>query len=138
MMSKILLLWLIFDLKHYIADFVLQTNYMQGKFQKSGWQAPLALHCSMHAICTLLIVLAFSPVMWWLSILDFAIHFTMDRIKASTHLLGRFKNLCQHEMPTATVAQKRHDRLFWLALGFDQYIHHLTNLLIVWILLSFG
>ena len=41
-----------------------------------------------------------------------------------------------HDMPTATAQQKRDNKVFWLSLGFDQYVHHLTNLLLAWILLS--
>lgn len=134
--SLVLLLWLAFDLKHFIADFVLQNNYMQGKFRQTGWALPLALHCLMHALCTLAIVCFINPSMWWLSLLDFAIHFTMDRIKSSPRMLGRYKSLCPHDMPTATAQQKRDNKIFWLSLGFDQYVHHLTNLLIAWILIS--
>lgn len=136
MFTTIFLLWLAFDLKHFIADFVLQNDYMQGKFRENGWAAPLALHCSMHAFCTLAIVCFIAPSMWWLSLVDFVIHFVMDRIKASPRMLGRYKNLCQHELPAATAEQKKHMKLYWLSMGFDQYIHHLTNLLIAWILVS--
>ncbi len=136
MISLILLLWLAFDLKHFVADFVLQTNYMQGKFRQTGWAAPLALHCLMHALCTLAIVCFVDPSMWWLSLLDFAIHFAMDRIKASPRMLGRYQSLCSHDRPSATAQQKSGEKLYWLSLGFDQYVHHLTNLLIAWILIG--
>lgn len=136
MFSLVLVLWLAFDLKHFVADFVLQNEYMQGKFRSSGWVAPLALHCLMHALGTLAIVCFVNPSMWWLCLLDFAIHFAMDRIKASPRMLGRYKSLCPHDRPTATAQQKRDEKIFWLSLGFDQYVHHLTNLLLAWILLS--
>ncbi len=74
-----------------------------------------------------------------LSLLDFAIHFAMDRIKAlQPRMLGRCAEESRsHEAwPTATDEQKRGNKLFWLSLGFDQYVHHLTNLLIAWILIS--
>lgn len=136
MITTVLLLWLAFDLKHFIADFVLQNEYMQGKFRQTGWAAPLALHCLMHALCTLAIVCFVNPSMWWLALLDFTIHFTMDRIKASPRMMGRYKNLCSHDMPTATAEQKRSMKMYWLSLGFDQYVHHLTNLLIAWLLVG--
>lgn len=128
MIWKLLVLWLVFDTKHYLADFVFQNKYMLGKFNPTGWVKPLAAHCLVHATFTLAICLVVNPSLSWLAVVDFVVHFIMDRIKASPKLLGRFKSLCPNEFATATPEQKRHDRYFWLALGFDQYVHHLTNL----------
>lgn len=56
-----------------------------------------------------------------LSLADFIIHFTVDRIKASPNLGGRFN-------PTQPY--------FWWALGADQMAHHLTNYLFIAIIMS--
>ncbi|HEY9787157.1 MAG TPA: DUF3307 domain-containing protein, partial [Candidatus Obscuribacterales bacterium] len=82
MILKILVLWFVFDTKHYLADYVLQNQYMLGKFRREGWLAPLTAHCLVHAVMTLAICLCVNPSLAWLAALDFVLHFTMDRIKA--------------------------------------------------------
>lgn len=107
-----------FQIKHFVCDFPLQNGYMLGKF-KGGfeWVGPLSAHASVHAIGTLLIC---CPFFGWGSIVpalaDFAVHFIVDRIKASPTLGGRFK-------PS--------EKLFWWCLGADQMAHHLTHYAII-------
>ncbi len=118
-----LLIWLLvfFQIKHFLADFVLQNVWMLQK-SRDGWSflAPLALHCGVHAFSTLAVVLYINPSLWWLSALDFAIHFVMDRIKAAPHYLGRFSDIRTHS--------------YWVCFGFDQMVHHLTHIYICWVL----
>lgn len=99
-----------------------------------------------------------------LAFLDLSIHFIMDRIKASPTLLGKFEALSKGEFkgvveslalvqaglsyPNFDIAdqsQIEHTRLmkriksntyFWYALGFDQLVHHLTDLLVIYIIMS--
>jgi len=107
-------------IKHFLADFLLQTAYMLGKGKTgSGWILPLAAHCLVHALFTLIIFLFFKPdLALGLALLDFVIHFIVDRIKASPSLGGRFK-------PT--------DSYFWWALGADQLAHGLTYIGLIYI-----
>ncbi|CAN5636829.1 hypothetical protein BH10BDE1_BH10BDE1_10980 [soil metagenome] len=119
--NSVFVLFVVFQLKHFVADFPLQNQYMLQK-QRSDWSfiPPLALHCAIHAALTLAIVLLIQPRLWWLSIFDFIVHFTMDRIKAGPRYLGRFSDVSRTS--------------FWAALGFDQMVHHLTHLWIIWML----
>jgi hypothetical protein len=122
-MSTSTLFWLVvFQAKHYLADYPLQGPYMLGKF-KPGWGfvAPLAAHASVHAAITLAISLVLAPSLWWLAFVDGAVHFVVDRVKASPQMLGRW-----------TPQQ----RPFWMALGADQAAHHLTHYVILWALLG--
>lgn len=93
--QNVFVLLLLFQAKHFIADYPLQTTYMLGKF-KSGteWIKPLLAHVGVHG------ALSVSILVWvnWklavpLTLLDMSLHFIMDRIKASPKLLGRFKSL---------------------------------------------
>ena len=81
-------LLIIFQVKHFIADFVLQNVWMLQK-SRPGWDfvAPLSIHCGVHAGITLVVALYVNPQYWWLAVADFVIHFTMDRIKevSSSH-----------------------------------------------------
>jgi hypothetical protein len=136
---KIFLLLIVFQVKHFFADFPLQNEYMLGKFREHGWIAPLSAHCTVHAVLTYYIsVLALYTVPGGLiiaaqlSIFDFGIHFLMDRIKASPTLLGRYKALSTGEFRAATLDQKNGNVLFWWSLGFDQMVHHLTHYFIIW------
>ena len=127
-MLEVFLLLILFQIKHFICDYPLQTAYMLGKANTKGWVLPLAAHAAVHALFTFAITLiAFQPTYFLdavvlatvLALLDFVIHFTVDRIKASPNLGGRFK-------PTQPQ--------FWWALGADQMIHHLTHYLFIFII----
>lgn len=124
------MIWMLlvaFQLKHFIADFPLQTPYMLGKF-KGGteWIEPLTAHAGVHALFTFAICLYWDFSMpWGMSILlaglDFLVHFTVDRLKASPKLGGRWKI----DRPQ-----------FWWALGADRMAHHLTHYFIIWNLMG--
>jgi len=119
-------LLVLFQVKHFLADFPLQGKYMLGKFKGGwGWVLPLTAHALVHATFTALICFWFSDLtkMWFLPVIDFTVHFVQDRIKASPNLLGRWK-------PDS--------KYFWWALGQDQMVHHLTHYYIIWILLIWG
>ena len=125
MILEIFTLLVLFQLKHFICDYPLQTQYMLGKMQATGWIQPLEAHAGVHAIATFLIAYVVLDLVYWLdnlffatlfAILDFVIHFTVDRIKASPNLGGRFN-------PTQPY--------FWWALGADQMAHHLTHYLFI-------
>jgi hypothetical protein len=132
--ETIFILLVAFQIKHFIADFPLQTKYHLQKFLPD-WRfvLPLASHCSIHAVGTWFISVAalwhtqgwhglFAP--FGLAAFDFGMHFTMDRVKASPNLLGRFKDTMTPQ--------------FWWCLGFDQGVHHLTHYTIVYYLVKHG
>lgn len=114
------LLLVIFQIKHFIGDFPLQREYMLKKVLP-GWEfvVPLATHCLVHAVLTLAIVLPISLKFWWLAVVDFVVHFIMDRIKSGPRYLGRFTD--------------RSAAGFWNAFGLDQMVHHLTGFYIIWV-----
>ncbi|MDP4024013.1 DUF3307 domain-containing protein [Methylobacterium sp. NEAU 140] len=116
------LLLLALEVKHLGADFLLQTGWMaQGKERVRGWPAPLAAHAGLHALGTLLIVLAVKPGLWWLAPADFVIHGAVDRGKALVGQRTRFAVT---------------DARFWWLMGFDQFLHQVTNIAIALILIA--
>lgn len=149
MTPELIQLLLIYQIKHFLADFPLQTPYMLGKF-KSGteWIPPLLAHAGMHGFFTLMIATAFlfdKPwgISWGLAFVDFAVHFVVDRIKASPVLLGRYKALSANDflnlkyLPTCVQETKlKSNRFFWWSLGWDQMMHHLTHYYIIYRILS--
>lgn len=158
----ILLVW--YQFKHFMADYPMQTPWMLGKFKPNafgygslkeklldGWVAPLLLHAGVHGawtVATTFIVGA--SHLWWLGVVDFCVHFTMDRIKAGP-ILGRFKALSANEfkkvLDTALHAEDEEARkaaskrlngnvYFWWSLGLDQAVHHLTHYVVIFYLVS--
>ncbi len=121
--TYIFALLVIFQIKQFAADFPLQNRYMLQK-TRSDWSfiPPLALHCGIHAAITFTIVTLIAPKLWWLAIVDFCVHFTMDRIKAGPRYLGRFRD-------TSSVG-------FWMAFGLDQMVHHMTHYWIIWVMIT--
>lgn len=158
-------LLIIFQFKHFIADYLLQGKYMLGKFGREGWVLPLAAHCGVHWLFTFFMVnfaLSWNHAIlaFGVATLDFIVHFVMDRIKASPDLLGRYKALSAREfMAIANESREvsrlddnsfdaikfkiqakhaiRSNTLFWWSLGLDQLVHHLTDLLIVFIIMKY-
>ena len=125
MLFTTFILLIIYQFKHFLADFPLQNTYMLGKFKESRWILPLASHAGVHATFTLVIAYFFTEslnIILFVTALDFVIHFIMDRIKASPNLLGRWKP---------------DQAMFWNALGIDQMVHHLTHYIIIFILVIF-
>jgi len=107
-------LLLTFALKHFVADFALQTNWIaRGKERRQGWAAPLAVHVSIHAALTLAIALAVAPRLWWLALADLVVHWTIDRTKTLVSHRGGWR---VEQAP------------FWWVIGFDQFLHQVTNI----------
>lgn len=115
----------VFSIKHFIADFVLQTDYMLGKFKAPPYCfKPLAAHCGVHALFTailLFVPVALDPLylsnVWLLivlvSVYDFITHFMVDIAKAQ---YTRIKKL--------TPAYKS----YWVAIGIDQMGHLILSI----------
>lgn len=155
-MSLLFTLLIVYQLKHFVADYPLQGKFMLGKFLPyPRFILPLLAHASVHGIFTFLIAICFKDFKTAIALafFDFVTHFVVDRVKASPSLLGRFKALSATEMKTlvttgctpgsiAPVSQEkqaealRNNVLFWWSLGFDQMAHHLTHYAIIWVLVS--
>ena len=106
---------LVLTFKHIVADFFLQNTWMAlGKDQKTGWALPLLAHCLVHLAVAMAFILVFAPRFWFVAIIDFAIHITVDRAKGIC--ASRFGVTLEQEHPW-----------FWTLIGVDQALHHLTG-----------
>jgi len=149
-MARIFLLLLVFQIKHFVADFLLQNKYMMGKFSKDWYFfLPLLAHAGINGIFTLAICLFINPSLWWLSLVDIVTHFFIDRIKAGYKYFGKFKALSESEMKENLEIMNvermlgqtkygnnirkaiKHNTYFWFALGFDQMLHQVVYIFIV-------
>ncbi|MBT6314623.1 MAG: DUF3307 domain-containing protein [Alphaproteobacteria bacterium] len=121
-LGLIILVFILFEIKQMLADFVLQNSWMAGgKQQASGWMAPLAMHCTIHASFTLAIALVINPSFWWLAFVDFVVHFSIDFAKARIGLA------------TGWTPERQS---FWSLFGADQACHSLTHLVLALTLIA--
>lgn len=122
---SILVLYLAFRVKQLVCDFFLSylTVTKDLPFSQGGVKA-LSLHAGIHASFTLLVVIVLAAQFWWLAIVDFLIHFLIDKCKA----------VIVHKMQWTYK-----DSLYWAAFGIDQEAHNLTHLAyIILIVISSG
>ena len=122
MSVEILILFIVFQIKHLIADYYLQFPYMyENKGKEKGWFKPLFEHAEVHALGTFMILYFFMFYIHKLMIFtilglvlfDFITHFVTDRWKAT-----------RKTDPSQS--------WFWKSLGIDQMIHHVVGILIIW------
>ena len=106
--------WMVvFAVKHVVGDFLLQTSWMAtGKDSRTGWALPLLAHCAVHGALSVGLLLALAPRLWWLGLVDFALHLVIDRAKG--FCVATFQVTSDHQW-------------FWWLIGIDQALHHLTG-----------
>jgi hypothetical protein len=111
MTSTVFILLALFGIKHFIADFLMQFDYMLR--EKGIYGATGGVHHAMvHACFTFLILVFFcrdADLIIALSLADFVLHYHIDYFK-------------QHLNRGLTPA----DQKFWIWLGLDQALHYLT------------
>lgn len=153
-MKAIYILLIVYQFKHFIADYPLQGRYMLGKFKPyPDFILPLLSHGLVHGVFTFLIAIYFKSLETSLALglLDMTVHSIVDWVKANPSIGGKFSALSKNEMkgilsyvPTLSEeefkskfgVQLKSNTLFWWALGLDQMAHHLTHYLLIWIMLS--
>lgn len=108
-------------IKHFVADFLLQNNWMVN--QKGYYlQAGGVVHALIHGILTFFVLsyVTGEGIAFVAALLDFVLHYHIDWAKMK---LGRTFNWTTN------------DRMFWVAIGFDQMLHYLTYVLIILIVI---
>ena len=119
--AAIVSVYLLFRLKHFTADYLLQTSWMaRGKERAVGWASALCAHAAVHACGTTAIAVTFAPTLWWLGLVDFLLHAAIDKSKT----------MWGSPPPT--------EPIFWWAHGLDQEAHNLTHFAFVLIIVLTG
>lgn len=119
-LNDLLLLFLLFTIKHFVVDFPLQGEF---QWKNKGTYGHLGgiLHALLHTVATFIILIFFVNI-WWsflFSILDGLIHYHIDFLKMKINQITGWR------------ADK--DPQFWWLLGLDQFLHYLTYILIVFL-----
>ena len=111
-----------FFVKHMIADYYLQFSWMikdKGTYNAIGGIA----HSGLHAIFTFIILHLFGLGFWLpflLAGLDYVLHYHIDFVKSN---LWKKYNYGPN------------DQMYWAIHGTDQFLHMMTYVLILYILL---
>ncbi len=123
------ILLMIFQFKHLLADYYWQTPRMYlNKGQPTGWFWPLTEHAGLHALFTGMIAFGF---------LTYYTHFTITDIQIISVVLAAF-DFGTHFLTDrwkATRGRKPDQAQFWIDLGWDQMVHHIVGIIIVFYLI---
>ncbi len=120
MTGHVLLLLLGLEFKHLVADFLLQFRWMT-KAKGSVFLIGGYAHSAVHSLSTLAVLGLFSvplSLALALAMVEFPVHYLIDYSKAH---IG--KNLTATNTP----------RKYWALFGFDQFLHHLTYIGMIFI-----
>ena len=120
-LNTVLIALAVFQLKHFIADFVVQTEYQWRNKGTYGHPGGI-VHAGLHAVGSLIDALALGAsvgALFLVMIADFTIHYHLDWCK---EWFNR-----QYKLSHA-------DALYWFSFGADQFLHQMTYLAIIWMI----
>ncbi len=129
MINSILFLLIVFQIKHLIVEFYLQTPYMyENKGNAIGWVKPLMAHAGMHAASTFIIIFIFTLIFINININGIQYHLFLlvgfSLFDGTTHfIIDRWK---------ATLQYSTTESKFWTSLGIDQILHHIVGIIIIY------
>lgn len=112
-MALLIASFALFQLKHYLFDYLFQTGYQLRNKGIYGHPGGI-LHAGLHALGSIPPLLVFSPPQWMIGALvlgEFLLHYHIDWCK---------------EQIVKRNGWTSKDFGFWQALGTDQMLHHLT------------
>lgn len=118
-----LLLITLFLVKHFVADWMLQSSEMAAK--KGTDLMWLAKHCGIHVAATAVVLLPFLtlPTIVGILLTEFIVHFATDWFKARPAMAQKYP------MPTHN---------FWVLIGADQLAHQLFYLSLTWWIMMYA
>lgn len=120
----VLLLFVVFIIKHFAMDFLFQGPYQYKNKGTYGHPGGL-MHAGIQALSTFFLLIIFVPVLSYLlyvvALVEFVVHYHVDWAKMNINRVMGWKADTHNE--------------FWLLLGFDQLLHYLTYAWIVFVLL---
>jgi Protein of unknown function (DUF3307) len=114
--ALVLFLLVLFNVKHFLADYLFNNDYMLRKSNATEWFTPLISHCGVHSALTWVVTFPLAGLWAFvLAALDMLIHFVVDYWKAQI------------------LRYPLNSRPFWIAFGADQLLHSLTYIALAYI-----
>ena len=116
-LETILLVFVFLQIKHFLADFVLQTSRMI--YEKGIYGASHGIyHSLLHAAGTLLAFVWLHTIIGLVAaFFDFLLHYHIDWAKTQINAHAKLSP---------------QDRAFWVWFGADQLAHQLTYIMLIW------
>lgn len=122
-MKYVLFLTLLFSIKHFVVDYLLQKKYQYSNKGTYGHPGGL-LHAGLHGVGTFLVLMGGSlvmlPVVILLSLMDSVLHYHIDWAKTNINKKMGW-------------GPDTHEEFWWL-MGLDQLLHSLTYVLIIYLI----
>lgn len=121
--TALIVVLVVLQVKHAICDYPLQTLYQLQNKGTYGHPGGL-LHAGVHVIGTLPIFLVVTPTLWLGAAIlasEFVFHYHVDWAK------DRWVKVHGYTYANAQ---------FWWAMGFDQFLHHLSYIAIAGVLVG--
>ena len=124
-MTAIMVVWLMFGfiLKHFVCDFVLQGKYQWSNKHILGHPGGI-LHALIHAVGTVVVLFSINiatPLMVSIALGEAVVHYFVDFFKMNINKEMGWK-------------ADTHPQ-FWVLTGFDQFLHYLTYIIIIALLI---
>ena len=111
------LFWLF--VKHFICDFPLQANPWLYRNKDNYMHPGGIVHAGLHGLGTLIVLAPFiGGLAIQLAVFDMLVHYHIDWAKMN---IGKRYDL-----------QPNNSEHFWILLGFDQLLHHVTYFMIIY------
>lgn len=129
-MRIVLELMALLQLKHLVADWIIQPRWMHQNKGTFGHPGGIA-HSGFHALLTGAILFPMAPLVlvWSLAAGEFFVHYLIDWGKMN---LNRGLGLVPRpEAPYVWPASEG----FWILVGLDQWLHQVWYLVVVWAVL---
>jgi len=124
-LNDVLILLVLLQVKHMLADFYLQTPRMldgRGRYVHLGRAQHAGIHAAGSALA-FFVMGALSGVVLWIVLAEWLVHYHIDWGK------GRYSDIKAHTPADAG---------YWRAFGFDQTLHQLTYVAMVWAWAAYG
>ena len=124
-LEPVLLAMLIFQIKHFLCDFVLQTTNQvlnKGRYLHMGGITHAGLHM-LGSLPALLVLTHAAPLIAALLLTEFLIHYHIDWAKVQVDRALRLNDT---------------NSLYWTVFGSDQLIHQLTYMGMIFVTLRFA
>ena len=113
MIETALLMMLGLELKHFVADYLLQSRWIlsgKGDFRQAGGYAHAAIHGAGSVLAMTVLAIGWSVILPIVAA-EVAIHYGLDYAK---------------EHYTRGISERERPWAFWALNGMDQFFHHLT------------
>jgi len=108
-------LLILFFIKHFLVDFVCQTEY-QWKNKGTLFHPGGLIHSGLHGLATYVILMGFVANPIPLALLDSVTHYTIDYTKTNLNKI---------------LGIGAESQTFWVLVGLDQLLHYLVYIYII-------